>query len=218
MKTKLEGDEKLLSRIKLFVLCAPHLGVGGRNNNAQVVDTPGAKILTANKGNTWLALAADRPFTKLSCGYVGYSDGSADLTDNWAMDWEFDTAPDGNIALTGQIALTPNYEFVLGLAFGHGAHCAISTVLQSLSIDFDRQRKRFVEQWGRAVSGKAPLAKCSSDNGVLFDASYKILMSHEDKLNPGALIASLSIPWGEAHGDEDLGGYHLVWQEISSTV
>jgi glucoamylase len=28
------------------------------------------------------------------------------------------------------------------------------------------------------------------------------------------LIASLSIPWGEARGDEDglgLGGYHLVW-------
>src|SRR5206468_12584868 len=27
----------------------------------------------------------------------------------------------------------------------------------------------------------------------------------------GALIASLSIPWGEAKGDEDMGGYHLVW-------
>ena len=25
------------------------------------------------------------------------------------------------------------------------------------------------------------------------------------------MIASLSIPWGEAKGDEDLGGYHLVW-------
>src|SRR5262249_16468705 len=27
----------------------------------------------------------------------------------------------------------------------------------------------------------------------------------------GALVASLSIPWGETKGDEDLGGYHLVW-------
>ena len=25
------------------------------------------------------------------------------------------------------------------------------------------------------------------------------------------MIASLSIPWGEYTGDEDLGGYHLVW-------
>lgn len=211
IKTRLQGDEKLLSRLKLYVLCAPHIGVGGRNNNAYVADTPGARILTANKDNNWLALAANRPFAKVSCGYVGYSDGWTDLSENWTMDWEFDTALDGNVALTGQVALDGNYEFVLGLAFGHGANCAVSTLLQSLSIDFRRQKKRFVEQWGRAISAKAPLAKMSFDHGVLYDASYKILMAHEDKVNPGALIASLSIPWGEAHGDEELGGYHLVW-------
>ncbi len=27
----------------------------------------------------------------------------------------------------------------------------------------------------------------------------------------GAFIASASIPWGDAMGDDDLGGYHLVW-------
>lgn len=34
------------------------------------------------------------------------------------------------------------------------------------------------------------------------------------------MIASLSIPWGEAKGDEDLGGYHLVWTRdmVSSTT
>jgi hypothetical protein len=36
-------------------------------------------------------------------------------------------------------------------------------------------------------------------------------MGHEDKTYPCDLIASLSIPWGEAKGDEDLGVYHLVW-------
>jgi glucoamylase len=38
-----------------------------------------------------------------------------------------------------------------------------------------------------------------------------LLLAHEDKTYPGATIASLSIPWGEVRGDEDLGGYHLVW-------
>ena len=28
---------------------------------------------------------------------------------------------------------------------------------------------------------------------------------------PGGIIASLSIPWGSTKGDDDLGGYHLVW-------
>jgi len=37
------------------------------------------------------------------------------------------------------------------------------------------------------------------------------LLAHEDKIYEGALIASLSIPWGEAKSDDDLGGYHLVW-------
>ena len=38
-----------------------------------------------------------------------------------------------------------------------------------------------------------------------------MLFAHEDKTYPGAMIASLSIPWGEIKGDEQLGGYHLVW-------
>ncbi|HZW36554.1 MAG: glycoside hydrolase family 15 protein, partial [Deltaproteobacteria bacterium] len=41
--------------------------------------------------------------------------------------------------------------------------------------------------------------------------SYSLLLAHEDKTFPGAFIASLSIPWGEAKGDRDRGGYHLVW-------
>ncbi len=42
-------------------------------------------------------------------------------------------------------------------------------------------------------------------------AARELLLAHEDKTYPGALIASLSIPWGEAKSDDDLGGYHLVW-------
>ena len=38
-----------------------------------------------------------------------------------------------------------------------------------------------------------------------------LLLAHEDKTYPGALIASLAIPWGEAKDDRDRGGYHLVW-------
>jgi glucoamylase len=45
----------------------------------------------------------------------------------------------------------------------------------------------------------------------LYRASCNLLLAHEDKSYPGAFIASLAIPWGEAVGDEDQGGYHLVW-------
>jgi glucoamylase len=38
-----------------------------------------------------------------------------------------------------------------------------------------------------------------------------VLLAHEDKLFQGSLVASMSIPWGETKGDDDRGGYHLVW-------
>ncbi|MBI4483726.1 MAG: glucan 1,4-alpha-glucosidase, partial [Acidobacteria bacterium] len=49
------------------------------------------------------------------------------------------------------------------------------------------------------------------DQGRLYRISHSLLLAHEDKSFAGALIASASIPWGDAKGDEDLGGYHLVW-------
>jgi len=45
----------------------------------------------------------------------------------------------------------------------------------------------------------------------LFKRSVNLLRAHEGKTNPGALIASLNIPWGDEKSDDGLGGYHLVW-------
>jgi glucoamylase len=45
----------------------------------------------------------------------------------------------------------------------------------------------------------------------LYRASTAVLRTHESKDFLGGIIASLSIPWGFDKGDEDLGGYHLVW-------
>ena len=45
----------------------------------------------------------------------------------------------------------------------------------------------------------------------LYRASMAMLRVHESKDFLGGIIASLSIPWGFNKGDEDLGGYHLVW-------
>ncbi|SPE43616.1 Glucan 1,4-alpha-glucosidase (fragment) [Candidatus Sulfotelmatobacter sp. SbA7] len=45
----------------------------------------------------------------------------------------------------------------------------------------------------------------------MYRASMAVLRTHESKDFLGGIIASLSIPWGFIKGDEDLGGYHLVW-------
>lgn len=211
IRTRLEGDAEILARLRLFVLMAPHIEVGGWRNSGNAVDLAGRRILTAHKKGTWLALGASIPFKRCSCGYVGASDGWTDLAENYDMDWGFDVAENGNIALTGEIDLSHGREFTLGLSFGNGLHGAVTTLLQSLELSFEKHRDRFVEQWQRICSRQVPLAEVSGDDGALYHMSTSLLLAHEDKSYSGAIIASMSIPWGEARGDEDLGGYHLVW-------
>ena len=208
------GEAALREKLRLYVLLAPHLNVGGAHNNGYVVEAVGRQILVAEKNGTWLACAATLPFARLSCGYVGASDGWTDLTHHKTLTWEFDRALDGNIALTGEldVAAAKNGDaFTLGVAFGDGLHSALTTLFQALGVPFEEQKKRFVEQWERPARHRLPLETASGDGGALFRTSYNLLLAHEDKTYQGALIASLSIPWGEARGDEDLGGYHLVW-------
>ncbi|MBZ5539979.1 MAG: glucan 1,4-alpha-glucosidase [Acidobacteriia bacterium] len=210
-RTRLTGDESFLSKLRLYALCAPHLEVGGWGNNGYVVEADGRKILMAEKQGRWLALAATVPFSRLSCGYVGRSDGWTDLADNFQMDWEFDQATGGNIALTGELDLSGRREFTLGLALGDTKHHAITTLLQALAVPFQEHHKRYTDQWDRACANILPLGKVSGDEGNLYHCSFSLLLAHEDKSYPGAFIASLSIPWGEAKSDDDQGGYHLVW-------
>ena len=211
MHVALEADEEIARDLRVFVLLAPHLEVGGADNCAHVADIAGRTLLTAHKGHTWLALGATVPFLRRSCGFVGRSDGWTDLSDDLHMDWEFESAEGGNVALTGELDLGERRQFTVAVAFGDSFHHAISTYLQSLGLPFREHRRRFVTQWQDACSHVRPLEEVSQDGGRLYHRSHALLLAHEDKTYPGALIASLSIPWGESKGDEDLGGYHLVW-------
>src|SRR5262245_36376738 len=195
--TRLEGDRALLARLRLFALLAPHLDVGGWDNTGYVAEAAGRELLTAQKHDTWLAMAATVPFARRSCGYVGASDGWTDLARDLRMDWQFDVAENGNIALVGELDTRRSNEFTLGLAFGRSLHHAATTLLQSLGFPYSQHRERFLEQWSRAGRHVVPLASASGDGGRLYQASHALLLAHEDKTYPGAMIASLSIPWGE---------------------
>ena len=80
----------------------------------------------------------------------------------------------------------------------------------ALAMPFAENRDRFIEQWQRAANPEWLAAK-SGDGGKLMRASHNVLLAHEDKTYSGAFVASASIPWGQVKGDDDLGGYHLVW-------
>lgn len=205
---RLEAPPELLPKLRMYVLCAPHLEIGGWHNNGYVLRVGNRKYLGAQKGSTWLGLAASVRFNELSCGYVGVNDGWTDLADNYRLDWQYEAALDGNIALTGGLDLSRGPEFTLGLSFGTTQHNALSTLAQSLSVPFEETRDSFVRQWERT---SRRFALGAADPSTLFERSVNLLLAHEDKTYPGAMIASLSIPWGDEQSDDATGGYHLVW-------
>ena len=211
IRTRFQVARDHIGKLKLFALLAPHLEGGGSHNTGNVAEAAGRRILTAHKHDTWLALGATTPFLRTSCGYVGSTDGWQDLNDNLVLDYEFDCAEDGNIALTGELDLSRGYEFTLGLAFGDSLHRAVSTLFQSLGLRHGESLRRFRQAWGQICQTALPLDGYADDAGQLYRASHNLLLLHEDRNYSGAIIASLGIPWGETKGDEDLGGYHLVW-------
>jgi glucoamylase len=210
MRVRLEGDESLLSRMKAYALLAPHLDVGGADNSGSVLDLSGKQVLLATKNGISLVMAASCGFARASCGYVGRSDGWQDLMDNLRMDWQFGSAFNGNIALTGEIDISRHREFVVAISLGEGHHSALTTALAAVTTPFGQNLKRFNEQWHRAATPEA-LKGAAMDAGRLLQVSQNVILSHEDKYYSGAFIASASIPWGQHKGDDDVGGYHLVW-------
>jgi glucodextranase-like protein len=138
-----------------------------------------------------------------------------DLANNFTMDHAFAAAPNGNIALTGGIDLSRSYRFTLGVGFGNTLHRAVTTLVQSLATPFGEHRERFLGQWHRICSRLHPLEKTSGDGGAPYRRSRELLLAHEDKSYAGAIIASLSIPWGEIKGERAAPSKTLrfLWRE-----
>jgi glucoamylase len=231
---RLEGHADLVPRLKVFALLAPHLNGGGAGNSARAVDIAGHKVAMAWKNQWSLVMSASCGLKRVSCGFVGASDGWQDLMQNFKMDWEFGSATNGNIALMGEINLEcgPQLfkgvsddhndvhvetvdgvavrEFTLAIGIGEGHHTAAQKTMTAMATPFSEQRARFILQWQRAAHPDY-LAGAAQDGGKLMRASHAVLLAHEDKSYSGAFVASASIPWGQVKGDDDLGGYHLVW-------
>src|SRR6266702_900635 len=210
MNVKITGDEAVLCRLKCYPLLAPHLNGGGAGNSARSVMVAGRRALLAWCGPVSLAMGADCGFTRSSCGYVGASDGYQDMMSDMKMTWCFGQALNGNIAVMGEIEIARTREFTIAIGLGDGHHAALSEMTQALVTPYEVHCERFVEQWLRAETPPS-LATASSDGGRLSRVSHNVILTHEDKTYSGAFIASASIPWGMAKGDDDLGGYHLVW-------
>ncbi len=213
MHTQLEVvDKSLIGRLRLYALLAPHLAREGAGNLGWCSEIGGNSLLHAERKGVHLVMGCSRGFSRRSIGYVGASDGWQDLMKNFQMGWEFRAAGPGNIALTGEIVAQGEEPFTIAIALGNSCQSTVAKLLQSLAEPFEVHREAYVRQWQRTViKPKYDFSANTLDGGHLYRLSRCILLAHEDKTFQGALVASMSIPWGETKGDDDLGGYHLVW-------
>ena len=104
-RVRFEALQGRVTDYRLYVLLAPHIRNCGYGNSGWAGQYKGVTMLFAQRRGTALALACSTPFKGLSCGYAGVSDGWRDIRASLAYDVLLPSAPDGNIALTGEIDL-----------------------------------------------------------------------------------------------------------------
>ncbi len=98
------------------------------------------------------------------------------------------------------------------LAIGFGALPEEAALRALLSLQQpELALEHYREGWRQKQAEFLPLDQPHDAGGRnCYRVSTAVLATHRDEAS-GAVIASLSIPWGFSKGDDDLGGYHLVW-------
>jgi Glucoamylase and related glycosyl hydrolases len=152
--------------------------------------------------------ALDGSFTEASSGFAGSaSDGLVQLDAAHALTPTFPDARDGNVVGAARIALKGDGPTVLTLGFGASQVEAVGAAESSLGAGFDDTLGAYQDAWklyDAALANprteklpgiKAPERQQLKDEYYL---SANVLKASEDKTFPGAIVASLASPWGQA--------------------
>ena len=201
-----------LADYRLFALLAPHLNNHGAANTAWVGDYKGVPVLYAERDGYAMALACSSPWVARSVGFVGSSDGWQQLRADGRLVECYERAENGNVAMTGEADMaSSDGTIVFTLGFGTTAAEAGMRAVSSLTTGYETIAADYVAAWQEWRRGRP--ADDTPDPGArrLAELSPAVLRVHESKSERGGVIASLSVPWGFNKGDDDLGGYHLVW-------
>ncbi len=208
--------ERTLADYRVYALTDPMLGHRDEfePDDGWLGEHRGVPMLFASGGRYALAVAASPGWIGGSAGYFGSSDGQRDIKKNKRLTESYGRADAGNVALVGEVDLVASGgRFTLSLGVGPDPDSAGHHALAALLDDPASVRDAYVHGWlgwqGALDPPPAP-AGGRDPSGV----STFVLKGHEARSFPGAIVASLSTPWGEVQGPDQFlaqGGYHLVW-------
>ena len=156
---------------------------------------------------SFLALRASRPFAAVSSGFAGSaSDGLVQLDATHPLAPVFDTATSGNVVQTAALALDGAGGVTLALGFGTTQAAAVAVAGTSLARPFAAVRAAYEAGWIRydvglrfpalSLPGLSPAQALAALRAYYLSAN--VVKASEDKTFPGAIVASLASPWGQA--------------------
>ncbi|NLU73545.1 glucan 1,4-alpha-glucosidase [Streptomyces sp. HNM0575] len=201
--------------LQVFVLHDPSLSGEGNDDSA----FPQDGALVAKDKHAASALVAGDGFAESTVGYLGVNDGWSELSANHGrLKHHYATAGPGNVVQAGRLHVdgcARTRETVV-LGFGAKAADAVRTARRSLREGFEAASCAYERGWTGYLAklSDAPGSLRTPADRALYTASVVMLAASEDKLNPGAFIASPSMPWAfgtDRHIAPETGSYHLVW-------
>ena len=153
--------------------------------------------------------ALDGRFDEVSSGFVGtQSDGLSQLDASHDLSQLYTDAGKGNVVQTARLALSPRGNGATTLAIGFGADqaSAVASVEGSLGSDLDGIRAAYEGGWQTYDAGLNPppqqisgLSQAAAHQlATEYYLSANVVKASEDKSFPGAIVASLASPWGQA--------------------
>ena len=223
---EVELSEPLPSDHRVYAYIDPALANTGSGDVARV--TENGVHASEGAAHMFARLVGDTELVA-SVGYVGVSDGIADLADGRldraysraeefgniagliALDFSERSEPDNESTGRSSIAMASTLVVGFGGTFEQAKATADASANQTVAAAYEK----YVAQWQaylQSLSELPTLAAASGDDGALAYMSAINLKIMEDKTHAGALIASLSNPWGEtAPAEQPQTGYKAVW-------
>ena len=220
------GSHTNISGLHLYARLDAHAngngGGGGQNagGNTGVLDTStGSPVPVVGSTNTvtqaanrdyavptFMALRAAAPSPSASVGFAGTpSDGLAMLDSARALT-SYNSAQDGHVTATEQVIPDSSGRVTLALGFGRSQAGAMSAAGTALSRPFGAVQDSYTSGWD-AYDGslRRPPARFpglttaqAKDLDLRYYLSANVIKASEDKTFPGAIVASLASPWGQA--------------------
>jgi glucoamylase len=185
--------------LHVYAYLVPHLRDSGLGQSAGF----DGRIGWVTREGRWLAAggAATGPHV---AGFLRRDDGLEQLS-QFGLASQYSSASDGRVTLTWEVDSTRSWTE--GIGFGASRQAAEQNLRATLEAGWDEISSSYADGWRRYAQVIDEVRGAD-----LWYHSVEVIKMAEDKSHPGAIVASLALPWGDNTDDEPRDvGYRKVW-------